>query len=72
MLDGTDRTTAWQTPNRRQVGSLLLGTLAAGMTRAAAAQSHAEDVRIVDFDWVDGQRQPRFRYASTGPTRRRW
>ncbi|WP_238279092.1 alpha/beta hydrolase family protein, partial [Methylobacterium jeotgali] len=57
MLDGTDRTTAWQTPNRRQVGSLLLGTLAAGMTRAAAAQSHAEDVRIVDFDWVDGQRQ---------------
>jgi predicted dienelactone hydrolase len=57
MLHDTDTPTARLRPNRRQVGSLLLGTLAAGMTGAAAAQSPIEDVRIADFDWVDGQRQ---------------
>ncbi|GJD53847.1 hypothetical protein OPKNFCMD_6626 [Methylobacterium crusticola] len=36
---------------------MLLGTLAAGMTRRAVAQPLVEDVRVVDFDWVDGERQ---------------
>lgn len=75
MLDCSSPTAARPTPSRRQVGALLLGTLAAGLTRPAAAQPVVEDVRIADFDWVDGARQrpvpARLYWPNTSSLRRR-
>jgi predicted dienelactone hydrolase len=59
MLDQPGAIAARRTPNRRQAGSMLLGALAAGMARTAVAQPLAEDVRIVDFDWLDDARRRR-------------
>jgi fermentation-respiration switch protein FrsA (DUF1100 family) len=57
MRDETGATAAGPRPNRRQTGIMLLGAVAAGMSRAAVARPLVEDVRVVDFDWVDGARQ---------------
>ncbi|MEE7440738.1 acetylhydrolase [Methylobacterium oryzae] len=75
MLESSGPTAARPLPNRRQVGAMLLGTLAAGVTRPAMAEPVVEDVRIVDFDWVDGARQRpvpvRLYWPNTSSLRRR-
>ncbi|GJE27916.1 alpha/beta hydrolase family protein [Methylobacterium organophilum] len=56
MIDFPGMKAPRQPLNRRQVGSLLLGAAAAGVTHTALARPRVEDVRVVDFDWIDGDR----------------